>query len=65
MLFRSERVVRVPRTGQVDTQDVAITEDGRQYAVEWVQSVRDVWPASVDLTLADLTQRYDVSKLDT
>ena len=63
--IRIERVVRVPRTGQVDTQDVAITEDGRQYAVEWVQSVRDVWPASVDLTLAELTQRYDVSKLDT
>ena len=28
-----ERVVRVPRTGRISTQDVAVTEDGRQYRV--------------------------------
>lgn len=63
--IRIERVLRVPRTGRVSTQDLAVTEDGRQYRVDWVQSVRDVWPASADLTLVAVTQHYDVSKLDT
>ena len=62
---RIERVLRVPRTGQVSAQDVAVTEVGRQYQVDWVQSVRDVWPAAADLTLVCVTQQYDVSKLDT
>ena len=51
-----ERVIRVPRTGRVSSQDVAVTEDGRQYRVDWVQSVRDVYPPSVDLTLAAVEQ---------
>lgn len=55
---RVERVLRVPRTGQVSTQDVAVTEDGRQYRVELVQGVREVWPASADLTLAAVEQVY-------
>lgn len=51
-----ERVVRVPRTGRVSSQDVAVTEDGRQYRVDWVQAVKDVYPDSVDLTLAAVEQ---------
>ncbi len=53
-----ERVIRVPRTGRVSSQDVAVTGDGRQYRVDWVQSVRDVYPPSVDLTLAAVEQVY-------
>ena len=53
-----ERVIRVPRTGRVSSQDVAVTGDGRQYRVDWVQSVRDVYPPSVDLTLAAVEQGY-------
>ena len=60
-----ERVVRTPRLGCVSSQDVAVTEDGRQYRIDMVQSVPDVWPASMDLTLAKVTQKYDVSDLDT
>ena len=45
-------------TGRISTQDVAVTEDGRQYRVDWVQSVRDVYPPSVDLTLAAVEQGY-------
>lgn len=59
------RVIRVPRAGDVSSQDVAVTEDGRQYQVNLVQGVQDVWPASVDLTLAAVEQVYDVSELDT
>ena len=60
-----ERVIRTPRLNCVSSQDVAVTEDGRQYRIDMVQSVPDVWPASMDLTLAKVTQQYGVSDLDT
>ena len=60
-----ERVVRTPRLSCVSSQDVAVTEDGRQYRIDMVQSVPDIWPASMDLTLAKVAQNYDVSDLDT
>ena len=60
-----ERVIRTPRLSCVSSQDVAVTEDGRQYRIDMVQSVPDIWPASMDLTLARVTQHYDVSKSDT
>ena len=60
-----ERVIRTPRHGQITNQDVAITEDGRQYRIDLVQTVQNVWPASQDLTLAKIEQIYDVSESDT
>ena len=60
-----ERVIRTPRLACVSSQDVAVTEDGRQYRNDMVQSVPDIWPAPMDLTLARVTQHYDVSKSDT
>ena len=60
-----ERVIRTPRYGQITNQDVAVTEDGRQYRIDLVQTVQDVWPASQDLTLERIDQIYDVSKSDT
>ena len=60
-----ERVIRTPRLACVSSQDVAVTEDGRQYRIDMVQSVPDIWPASMDLTLAKVAQNYDVSDLDT
>lgn len=60
-----ERVVRTPRFPGISSQDVAVTEDGRQYLIDLVQSVDGVYPPSMDLTLARLAQKYDVSDLDT
>lgn len=59
------RVVRVPRTGNVSTQDIAVTEDGEQYRVDLVQGVQNVYPPCVDLTLAVPKQIFDVSDSDT
>ena len=56
-----ERVLRVPRYGGITNQDVAVTEDGRQYRVDMVQNVTDVYPASLDLTLAKIEQEIEVS----
>lgn len=51
-----ERVIRTARAVDITTQDVAITEDGRKYAVYMVQSVQDVYPPSVDITLSKISQ---------
>lgn len=45
-----ERLIRVQRV-PIGTRDVAETEDGRRYEIGMVQTVEDVWPASLDLTL--------------
>ena len=51
-----ERVIRGPRAGQVTSQDVAETEDGRRYRIDLVQTVDGVWPPSQDLTLVKYQQ---------
>ena len=58
-LIDVERVVRTPRTGTVSSQDMAITEDGKRYRVELVQTVEGVYPPSVDITLAKIEQRFE------
>lgn len=55
-----ERVIRTPRAGNVSNQNVAITEDGHKYRIDLVQAVMEVYPPSVDLTLARLDQDYEV-----
>lgn len=57
-----ERVVRCPVAGSPCSQDVAVTEDGQQYRIDLVQTVYDVYPPCVDLTLSKVTQKYEVPK---
>ena len=57
-----ERVIRVPRAGVITNQNVAITEDERQYGIEMVQSVLDAYPPSVDITLSKIEQEYEVAQ---
>lgn len=51
-----ERVIRVSKSVQVNSQDVAQTEDGRKYRIDLVQNVLDVYPPSLDLTLVKVSQ---------
>lgn len=51
-----ERVIRVPRVTGITNQDVAVTEDGRKYRIDMVQSADGVYPPSLDLTLAKISQ---------
>lgn len=54
--IHAERVIRVQRPPEgITNQDAAQTEDGVYYRIDLVQSVPDIWPASLDLTLV----RYD------
>ena len=59
--IRVERVIRVPQTGKVTSQDVAITEDGAKYRIDLVQKA-DVYPSSVDLTLVRYDQTAEVTE---
>lgn len=52
-----ERVVRVPRH-PISNQDGAVTEDGQQYGIESVQSVPDVWPPCLDVSLKRIDQIF-------
>lgn len=54
-----ERVIRCQRY-DISTQDIAITEDGQQYNIKLVQTVDNVWPSSIDITLGKVTQKIEV-----
>ena len=43
----------------VNPQCVAVTEDGVQYGIDMVLQLSDVWPASMDLTLTKIEQKYE------
>lgn len=54
-----EKVVRCMDHGDVSPQDVAIIQ-GKQYRVDMVSVVPDVYPPCVDITLAKTEQIYEV-----
>ena len=51
------RVLRVPRR-PISTQDVIKTHDNSWYSVDAVQSVPDVYPPCVDVSLKALSRNY-------
>lgn len=51
-----DRVIRVPWVAWITTQDIAVTEDKQAYRIDLVQSVMDVYPPSLDLTLTKIEQ---------
>lgn len=48
-------------TAPIGTQDVAETEDGARYRIDRVASVRDVYPATLELTLRRYEQIPEVT----
>lgn len=53
------RVIRVPAAGAVSPQDVALLE-GKQYRIDTVQKVMEIYPPCVDLALAKIEQEFEV-----
>lgn len=52
-----QRVIRVPRPAvEITNQDVAVTENGKRYRIDLIQTVSDIYPPSLDLTLVDYDQ---------
>lgn len=52
------KVIRVPRV-DISTQDIAIIHDGKQYDIDTVQEVTDVYPESLDISLKAITHRIE------
>lgn len=55
-----ERVIRVPRQDSISNQDVAILESGSQYSIDYTQTVQDIYPPCLDLSLVKVEQNYEV-----
>lgn len=55
-----ERVIRSPRMDGITTQDVAITEDGRQYTITMIQTTENIYPPSMDISLTRIDQMMEV-----
>ena len=55
------RVLRCPKVPGIDTQDVAVTEDGTQYRIEQIQTVDGAYPACVDISLSKVVQKLEVT----
>ncbi len=53
-------VLRCPLLRDISSQDVAVPNDGKQYHIALIQYPEDVDPPSMDLTLEDLKQLYDI-----
>lgn len=54
---RVQKVLRVPEPAQkIKRLNKVITEDGEEYRIDLVQTVPDVYPPSLDLTLAAYRQ---------
>ena len=52
-----EDVIRVPYPGKIPVRTVAELEDGSRYEINTVQTVQDVWPKCLDLSLSALKQQ--------
>ena len=57
-----EKVIRVPRQDSISNQDVAILENGSQYSIDYTQTVQDIYPPCLDLSLVKIEQDYEVPK---
>lgn len=61
---RVEKVLRVPRRPEISPQDVAVTQDGKQYRIELIQMAEGVYPPSLDLTLSSVQQIYELPEVE-
>lgn len=55
-----ERLLRVPRTDQVQREDKVIPIDGQQYEIVQIQYPIDIVPKSMDLSLERINTAYEV-----
>lgn len=56
-----EKVIRVERQDEapISNQDVVILENGSQYSINYTQTVQDVYPPCLDLSLVKIEQDYE------
>lgn len=55
-------VIRIPESDGISPQDICKIGD-TQYAIEQIQRLRDVVPASMDVSLRRLEANYDIGRV--
>lgn len=55
-----EMVVRIQKRDTISPQDVAVVNNGKQYMVDSILTVFDVWPACMDVALKRIEQKYEI-----
>lgn len=55
-----EQLLRIPRVDGISRNDIAIPIDGEQYRIEQVQTINDVEPRCLDLSLEKVVATYDI-----
>lgn len=56
-----EQLLRIPRIDGIAREDVVIPIDGKQYRIKQVQSINDVEPRSLDLSLERIDVTYELA----
>lgn len=55
------QLIRVPRINSVETNDIAIPNDGKQYKIVQIQYPKEVYPSVMDLSLERVGVNYDIA----
>lgn len=55
-----EKVLRIQRIPNINRNDIVIPNDGQQYAIKQIQSIKDVMPICYDLSLERVDADYDI-----
>ena len=56
-----EQLLRIPRVNGIARENVVIPLDGEQYRIEQVQTINDVEPRCLDLSLEKVVVKYDIA----
>lgn len=55
-----EQLLRIPRINGISRNDVVVPIDGEQYRIEQIQSINDIEPNCLDLSLERAAVKYDI-----
>jgi hypothetical protein len=55
-----EQLLRIPRVNGIAREDIVIPIDGEQYRIKQVQTINDVEPRCLDLSLEKVVTKYDI-----
>ena len=55
-----EQLLRIPRVNGISRNDIVVPIDGEQYRIEQLQSINDIEPRCLDLSLERVSVAYDI-----
>lgn len=56
-----EQLLRIPRVKGISRNNIVVPIDGQQYRIEQIQTINDVEPRCLDLSLERVEQDYDIA----